>query len=73
MRLRRICSETLDKGEGDIPVLIKHLPNPEEAQKNAIYLNTFQISTCSDCSNRCLQRVQSGGNADAVLGDVWSK
>ncbi len=32
---------SLDKGENDIPALIKHLPNPDEAQKTAIFLHSF--------------------------------
>ena len=39
--LIRDMNAHLDKGEGDFPVLIKHLPAPEQAQKNAVYLNSF--------------------------------
>ena len=39
--LAHAWAETLDKGEGDIPALIKHLPDPEQAQKNAVFLNSF--------------------------------
>ena len=64
--LGKSLSEVLDKGEGDIPVLIKHLPNPDEARKNAIYLPSF-----SDINKLLpapvLSVIESGGNADAVL------
>jgi hypothetical protein len=35
--LARSLAEPLDKGEGDIPVLIKHLPGWETARENAAY------------------------------------
>ncbi len=60
-------SATLDKGEGDIPVLIKHLPQLEETQKNAIFLNSFTNLISSHLEQPVLDAVQGGGNADAVL------
>ncbi len=63
----RDLSEGIDKGEGDIPVLIKHLPAPEEAQKNAVYLNTFADLTQLGLQQPVLSAIESGGNADAVL------
>lgn len=65
--LAQSLSETLDKGEGDIPVLIKHLPSPEEAQKNAVFLNSFADLNRLPLQHSVLDAVQSGGNADAVL------
>jgi hypothetical protein len=35
--LARLLAATLDAGEGDVPVLIKHLPAWEEAQRDAVY------------------------------------
>jgi uncharacterized protein DUF6599 len=63
-------SETLDKGDGDIPVLIKHLPNPDEAQKNAIYLNSFDTLTSLAPQQPVLTAVKAGGNADATLASI---
>lgn len=60
-------SQTLDKGEGDIPVLIKHLPNPEEAKKNAVYLNSFRDLRPLGLEQPVLSAIESGGNADSVL------
>ena len=60
-------SQTLDKGEGDIPVLIKHLPNPEQAQKNAIFLSSFVDLNQLGLNQPVLSAIESGGNADAVL------
>jgi hypothetical protein len=35
--LARLLAATLDAGEGDVPVLIKHLPAWEEAQRDSVY------------------------------------
>jgi hypothetical protein len=66
--LARFIGENLDKGENDIPVLIKHLPNPEESQKNAIYLNSFTDLEKLGLRQPVLSAVQPGGNASAALG-----
>ena len=73
--LAAALSQTLDKGEGDIPVLIKHLPNAEEGRKNAIYLHSFSDLNCAaDRQQPVLLGVFSPvGNADAVLCHLWSK
>jgi len=60
-------SATLDKGEGDIPALIKHLPQLEETQKNAIFLNSFTNLGLLQLDQPVLDAVQGGGNADAAL------
>jgi hypothetical protein len=65
--LARSLNEILDKGEGDIPVLIKHLPAPEEAQKNAVYLNSFDDLYSLNLQQPVLEAIQSGRNADAAL------
>ena len=63
--LAQSLSETLDKGEGDIPALVKHLPEPEVTQKNAVFVNSF---TELPFEYPVLNAVQAEGNADAVLG-----
>ena len=35
--LASLLAATLDPGEGDIPVLVKHLPNWDQAQRDAVY------------------------------------
>jgi hypothetical protein len=37
LAIARALAETLDQGEGDIPVLIKHLPNWESVLDNVLY------------------------------------
>jgi len=65
-------SATLDKGEGDIPALIKHLPQPEETQKNAIFLSSFTNLGLLSFQQPVLDAVQGGGNADAALATSGS-
>jgi len=36
--LARLLAATLDPGEGDVPVLVKHLPSWDEAQRDAVYV-----------------------------------
>ena len=60
-------SNNLDKGEGDIPALLKHLPSPEEAQKTALYLNSFTDINEIALQQGVLSAIESGGNADAAL------
>ena len=60
-------SNNLDKGEEDIPALLKHLPNPEEAQKIAVYLNSFTGLDELHLQQGVLSAIESGGNADAAL------
>ena len=60
-------SENLDKGEADIPVLIKHLPSAEEAQKNTIFLHTFDNLNPLGLQQPVLSAIQANGNADAAL------
>jgi hypothetical protein len=70
--IAREISDKLDKGEGDIPVLLKHLPNPEEAKRSAVYLNSFSDLGGLGLSYPVLGSVQSGGNADAAVATYGS-
>jgi len=65
-------SDTLDKGDGDIPALIKHLPNPDQAQKTAVYLNSFDNIAWLVQQQPALIAVQGDGNADAALATIGS-
>ena len=56
----------LDRGEGDIPVLVKHLPEWEKAQQTVLYLTRFQTLE-SIGQDTVLDAVVSEGDADAVL------
>ena len=70
--LARSLSDTLDKGDGDIPVLVQHLPQPDEAQKNAVFLNSVSTVTSLAPQQPVLTAVNGDGNADATLATVGS-
>lgn len=64
--LAQSLSDTLDQGDGDIPVLIKHLPNPDEAQKTAVYINSFDNLDWL-LPQPVLTAINGDGNADAAI------
>jgi hypothetical protein len=70
--LAQQIADGLDKGDGEIPVLIKHLPNPDEAQKNAVFLNNFNTLTSLAPQQPVLTAIQADGNADAAFANVGS-
>ena len=70
--LAQSLSDTMDKGDGDTPVLIKHLPNADEAQKNAIFLNGVTNLTSLAPQQPVLTAVNGDGNADAVFATIGS-
>lgn len=60
-------SDSLDKGENDIPVLIKHLPNSDEAKRTALFLHSFADLNKLRLQQGVLTAIESQGNADAAL------
>jgi len=56
----------MEKGEADIPVLVKHLPRWEEAQGRVIYLAGFRSLRAVIPDQPLLESVRSEGDADAV-------
>ena len=71
LALAKEVAEKLDRGEGEIPVLIKHLPNWEQAQTAVTYLNRFN-SLESIATDPVLSVVSSEGDADAVMANYES-
>jgi len=71
LALAKEIAEKLDRGEGEIPVLIKHLPNWEQAQTAVTYLNRFN-SLESIATDPVLSVVSSEGDADAVMANYES-
>jgi hypothetical protein len=70
--LAQALSEPMDKGDGETPVLIKHLPNPDEAQKTAVYLNSFVTLDSLVPQQPVYTAVQGTGNADAAFATIGS-
>ena len=59
-------ADKLDKGEGEIPVLIKHLPFWEEAQKRAVFISHYYKSFPE---LPVVSAIDSQKDADAVLAE----
>ncbi|CAN5682061.1 hypothetical protein BH18ACI4_BH18ACI4_17970 [soil metagenome] len=64
--LARLLSDRIGKGEADIPVLVKHLPQWEGAQERVVYLAGFRSLRESLADQPLLDSVSSEGDADAV-------
>jgi hypothetical protein len=62
----RLFAESLDKGEGDIPVLVRHLPDWEKAQERALYATTLDTLKAATGSQPILDAVSFEGGAQAV-------
>ena len=65
--LAKGLAETFDKGEGDIPALVKHLPNPDQAQKTAVFLTRFSSLQTLLPNQVVLSAIDPGGDADAAF------
>ena len=68
----RALSDSIDKGEAEIPPLVKHLPDPEEAQKTAIFVNRFSNIQFLAPTQTVLSAVQTDRDADAAFVDLPS-
>jgi hypothetical protein len=62
-------SETLDKGEGEIPVLVKHLPNWEEGLRETKYAVSRQELSIIAGNRPVLDAVSFDGGAEAVAAN----
>ncbi len=65
--IARLFSDRLESGEGDLPVLVKHVPNWEQVQDSAIYLAGFRSLKSVVPNQPILDAVTSEGDADAVV------
>lgn len=65
-------AETYDKGENDIPALVKHLPNPDRLQRKALFLSRFKSVQELAPNQAVLSVIQTSGDADAAYVDSGS-
>ncbi|MCM3906380.1 MAG: hypothetical protein ND866_32235 [Pyrinomonadaceae bacterium] len=70
--LARLISDRIEKGEADIPVLVKHIPQWEEAQGRVVYLAGFRSLSALLPDQPILGIVSSEGDADAVATNYGS-
>ncbi len=64
--LARAFSETLDKGEGEVPVLVKHLPDWESVFSESQYAASSQELSIIAGNRPVLDAVSFDGGAEAV-------
>lgn len=62
-------AETLDNGEGEIPVLVKHLPEWEQAAQNAVYALNLPALQAVWGNRPALDAVSFTGGTDAVTAN----
>ena len=67
--LARLLAATLDKGEDDIPVLVKHLPNWQTAQRSALYAVNIGALRDSITSQPILETLSFEGGTEAVTAN----
>ncbi len=72
MALGAGLAQPLDKGEGDIPVLVKHLPDWQTAQQSAIYAVNIGALTESIPNQSILNEISFEGQSEAVLAHYGS-
>ncbi|HVS81341.1 MAG TPA: hypothetical protein VHE60_06385 [Pyrinomonadaceae bacterium] len=67
--LSRLLAERLDKGEDDVPVLVKHLPDWQTAQRNAIYAVNIGALRDSISNQSVLNELNFDGGTEAVTAN----
>jgi Family of unknown function (DUF6599) len=65
----RLLAPTLENGEGEIPVLVKHLPNWELAQRQAVYAISSDVLTRAVPNQPILGEVRFEGGTEAVVAN----
>ena len=65
----RLLANSLEKGEGDVPVLVKHLPQWEQAQQRVVYHAGFNSLKDAVPNQPVLGVISSEGDADAAIAE----
>lgn|SRR4030095_2463103 len=68
----KLLSDNLDKGEAEVPALVKHLPDPDEAHKTAVFINRFSSIQFLAPNQTVLTAVQTDRDADAAFVELTS-
>ena len=67
--LARLLAATFDKGEDDIPVLVKHLPDWQTAQRNAVYAVNIGALRDAISNQPILNELNFDGGTEAVTAN----
>jgi hypothetical protein len=65
----RSLADSYDKGEADIPALVKHLPNADQLQNKALFLTRFTSVQQLVSNQGVLSVIQTNGDGDAAFVD----
>jgi len=68
--LARALADRIDNGEGDIPPLVKHLPDPDHTQNSAVYFSKLRFPGTVLPGQAVLEALDPQGDADAVVGTI---
>jgi hypothetical protein len=69
IELARLIAAQLDKGEDEIPVLAKHLPDSPHALQNAVYIVRYEALRHNLSGAPVLDAVNFDGGTEAVTAD----
>jgi len=69
VELARLLAPTLEKGEGDIPVLVKHLPNWEVVQRQAVYATSADVLARGVPNQPIVGEISFDGGTEAVIAN----
>ncbi|MDQ5844971.1 MAG: hypothetical protein M3539_06700 [Acidobacteriota bacterium] len=67
--IAKVFAERIDRGEGEIPVLVKHLPDWERAQQSLLYAVTQNGLKNAFSNQPVFDAVSFEGGAEAVIAD----
>lgn len=68
-----VLAQTLDKGEDEVPVLVKHLPDWPNVQKRVLYAVTAETLKNLFSNQSVLEAVSFTGGAEAVIADYGTQ
>lgn len=66
MALAKLIADTLDRGENDIPALVRHLPDWEQAQTRAMFLTSRDLLKYVVGPNEVLDAIDFSGGTEAI-------
>lgn len=71
LELTTLLAGMLDKGEGEIPALVKHLPNWESMQSRVVYTTNSEglLAATLDPEHHALSNIDFSGGTEAVVAD----
>ncbi len=73
LTLARLLADQFDKGEGEIPVLVKHLPDWQNVQPRVVYAVNPETLKSAFRNQSIFEAVSFTGGAEAAVGEYGSQ